>query len=873
MPPPPQFKNDAERQTYERARKRAQAEAGFFVHLMWYGIIIGFLFIINMMTVPGYLWVVWPALGWGFGLASHFSAVYGWRWVHDRVFQPAVAREVQREVLQEKEQLRTEKQASLDELTATFAHEIRNPIAAAKSLVQQMGEDPTSHENVEYAKVALDELARVERSVSHLLKYAKEEDYKFENVNLAWVLDGALTQMRSKLEANSVAVSRAYLSGPTVRADADKLRQVFSNIIDNAIDAMESTTGERRLEFAIQNNGAGMAAVRIRDNGCGIADDKIAKIFNPFYTSKTNGTGLGLGVAKKVIDSHRGTIEVHSKVGQGTEFVLAIPLSDSVRDNDDVVQSSAESPDIVGEAAAEPAPQNNAGNNNSGAATTPIIPLAAGGAVRADLEATKLKGRLLVVDDERGIVIALKGLFTKEGYEVETAESGEEALEKVKAGLFHVIITDLSMKGMSGLELLKHVRELDPACAVLMITAFGTQRIAVEAMKAGAEDYLPKPFDNDELRMKVRKVMETQLLKREHNQLLEQVRLETGVFENMVGRSRAMMRVFETIDKVAPTDVTVLIRGESGTGKELVARAIHFRSPRARKPFIAVNCAAFSRELVESELFGHEKGAFTGAVARREGKFEAANGGTLFLDEIGDMALETQAKLLRVLQEQVFERIGGNQPLSVDVRIIAATNQDLEAMIEQGKFREDLYYRLKVVEVRVPPVRERREDVPLMVQHFIAEARQRFSAPEKQLTPEAMRACVEAPWKGNARSLKAAIEQAVILSSGANITPEDLFAGSEPEGDHASAPAANASNHVAAASDNGESAMTFREAKEKFVGDWERDFFVRALRATGGNISRAAERTGMYRQSFQQKMRELGITLADIGLAPKSDAN
>jgi signal transduction histidine kinase len=389
MPPTPQFKNDAERQTYERARKRAQAEAGFFIHLMWYGIIIGFLFLINFVTSPfGYQWWMWPAMGWGFGIVSHFSAVYGWRWVHDRVFQPAVAREVQREVLQEKEQLRTEKQASLDELTATFAHEIRNPIAAAKSLVQQMGEDPTSHENVEYAKVALDELARVERSVSHLLKYAKEEDYKFENVNLAWVVDGALTQMRSKLEANSVMVSRAYLSGPTVRADADKLRQVFSNIIDNAIDAMESTTGERRLEFAIQNNGAGMAAVRIRDNGCGIADDKIAKIFNPFYTSKTNGTGLGLGVAKKVIDSHRGTIEVHSIVGQGTEFVLAIPLSDAVRDNDDVVQSSAvpttmapcatserpESPEIVGEAA-EPAQQNNVG----GASTTPIVPMAAGG--------------------------------------------------------------------------------------------------------------------------------------------------------------------------------------------------------------------------------------------------------------------------------------------------------------------------------------------------------------------------------------------------------------------------------------------------------------------------------------------------------------
>ena len=366
LPPPPQFKNDAERQAYDRARRRAAAEAGFYVHLMWYGIIIGFLFVINLLTggFGGYPWFIWPALGWGFGIASHFAAVYGWRWVHQRVFEPAIAREVNREVLQEKEQLRTEKQASLDELTATFAHEIRNPIAAAKSLVQQMGEDPTSHENVEYAKVALDELARVERSVSHLLKYAKEEDYKFENVNLAAVLDGALTQMRSKLEANSVAVSRAYLSGPTVRADADKLRQVFSNMIDNAIDAMESTKGERRLEFAIQNNGAGMAAVRIRDNGCGIADDKIAKIFNPFYTSKENGTGLGLGVAKKVIDSHRGTIQVHSTVGVGTEFVLEIPLSDAVRD---AAQSAADS---AGDEAAPQAPQN---PNGQADAVGPIV--------------------------------------------------------------------------------------------------------------------------------------------------------------------------------------------------------------------------------------------------------------------------------------------------------------------------------------------------------------------------------------------------------------------------------------------------------------------------------------------------------------------
>ncbi|HEY6394747.1 MAG TPA: HAMP domain-containing sensor histidine kinase [Candidatus Binataceae bacterium] len=346
----PVFKTDAERQAYERARKRAAAEAGFYVHLMWYGMVIGFLFLINLLTTS-YPWFLWPALGWGFGLASHFSAVFGWRWVHDRVFEPAIQREVQREVMQEKEVLRTEKQASLDELTATFAHEIRNPIAAAKSLVQQMGEDPTSHENVEYAKVALDELARVERSVSHLLKYAKEEDYKFENVNLAMVLDGALTQMRSKLEAKSVSVSRNYLSGPTVRADADKLRQVFSNMIDNAIDAMEGVASDRRIELAIINARSGMATVRIRDNGCGIAADKVSKIFNPFYTSKDNGTGLGLGVAKKVIDAHRGTIEVNSQAGAGTEFAVSVPLSDAVRDSR--VQEPPVGPEIQDQPAAD----------------------------------------------------------------------------------------------------------------------------------------------------------------------------------------------------------------------------------------------------------------------------------------------------------------------------------------------------------------------------------------------------------------------------------------------------------------------------------------------------------------------------------------
>ncbi|HLK87976.1 MAG TPA: sigma-54 dependent transcriptional regulator [Candidatus Binataceae bacterium] len=488
-----------------------------------------------------------------------------------------------------------------------------------------------------------------------------------------------------------------------------------------------------------------------------------------------------------------------------------------------------------------------------------------------------MKGRLLIVDDERGILVALKGLFGKEGYEVETAESAEEALARVKAGLFHVIITDLSLQGMSGLDLLRQVREIDPGCAVLMITAYGTQRIAVEAMKAGAEDYLPKPFDNDELRIKVRNVMEKQLLRRAYNRLLEQVNLESGRFAEMVGQSRAMMRVFETIEKVAPTDVTVLVRGESGTGKELVARAIHGHSPRRGRPFIPVNCAAFSRELVESELFGHEKGAFTGAVARREGKFEAAEGGTLFLDEIGDMSLETQAKLLRVIQEKRFERIGGNQSLIADVRIIAATNQNLEQMVAEGRFREDLYYRVKVVEIRVPALRERREDIAPLAMHFLEEASKHFGTPRKTLAPEAMRACVEHPWRGNVRSLKSAIEQAVILSAGDEIMPAELLGQFASEaagaGPCEAAPAEVAPSPAAgaAAVADGDGEMRFREAKEKFVGRWEREFIINALRSSGGNISRAAERAGMYRQNFQQKMRELGISIDDLGLKPQDN--
>jgi signal transduction histidine kinase len=319
----------SEDETLRRARRRAAAEVGFYTHLMSYLGVMAFLALINLFTTR-YPWFVWPALGWGLGLFSHYMAVFGSRMLRQRYFDPAVDREVRRE----KVVMQTEKQASIDELSSTIAHEIRNPIAAAKSLVQQMGEDPQSVENVEYAKVALGELDRVERRISHLLKYAKEEEYTFAPVNVATVVDAALTQMRAKLDAAKVSVVRNYIAGPTVLADSEKLRQVFANILDNAIDALDTVVEGRRVEVFIENgaraaaNGSrgDAATVRVRDNGCGIPADKVDRIFNPFFTTKEKGTGLGMAISRKIVEAHEGAIDVVSETGRGTEFLVTLPL-------------------------------------------------------------------------------------------------------------------------------------------------------------------------------------------------------------------------------------------------------------------------------------------------------------------------------------------------------------------------------------------------------------------------------------------------------------------------------------------------------------------------------------------------------------------
>lgn len=455
------------------------------------------------------------------------------------------------------------------------------------------------------------------------------------------------------------------------------------------------------------------------------------------------------------------------------------------------------------------------------------------------------KARVLVVEDERAIQLALSGLLARHGYEVVAKGNAAAALEVLKSEHIDLVLTDLSLgQGGSGMDVLAASKELRQETPVVMITAHGSEKVAVAAIKAGAEDYVPKPFDNDEIRVVVARALERTKLAREHRLLLDRVEREYG-FGALVGSGPAMQKVFDTIQKVAATDLTVLVRGESGTGKELVAQAMHQRGPRRARPFVAVNCAAISRELVESELFGHEKGAFTGADARRIGRFEAAEGGTIFLDEIGDMPPETQAKVLRVLQERELERVGGNQPLPIDVRVIAATHRDLEAEVDAGRFRQDLYYRLKVVQAVLPPLRERREDIPALCARFLAQLAERLDRPKKPIADAAVARLMGEAWPGNVRELRNTIERAAVMA-GAAIEVDDLDLGA---GD---APTIGAVP--------GES---FADAKKRAVVDFERRYILAALKEQGGNVTRAAEALGMVRQSLQHKIREVGLRSED----------
>jgi two-component system response regulator AtoC len=462
--------------------------------------------------------------------------------------------------------------------------------------------------------------------------------------------------------------------------------------------------------------------------------------------------------------------------------------------------------------------------------------------------------RVLVADDELNMRRVLEAMLRREGYDVITAANGVEAMGGMgtKGGV-HTVITDLKMPGLDGMGLLKRLSAEYPDVPVVMITAHGSVESAVEAVKLGAFDYLEKPFEQEQIRQVVAKAINTYALSRRDARPEEPS--GHGRFR-LVGQSPAIRTIYGVVEKVANTPSTVLISGESGTGKELIARALHENSSRHAGPFIKINCAAIPKTLMESELFGYDKGAFTGAVGAKPGRFELAHGGTLFLDEIGEIPIEMQVKLLRVLQESEFERVGGIKTIKVDVRLVTATNRDLLAEVGAGAFREDLFYRLNVVPIHIPPLRERREDIPLLADHFIAKFNDRLKKEIAAITPEAVERLVAYQWPGNIRELENLMERTVLFCEGPEIRVSDL----PPE--VAGAPASQAQSataHAAGEESPRPAPESLKEAVRAETERVERELIQRALDATGGNVTQAARKLKISRKSLQTKMKELGL--------------
>jgi nitrogen regulation protein NR(I) len=465
---------------------------------------------------------------------------------------------------------------------------------------------------------------------------------------------------------------------------------------------------------------------------------------------------------------------------------------------------------------------------------------------------------VLIVDDELNIRRVLAAMLKREGYDVTTAADGEQALAVLQKTQVHVVVTDLVMPRLGGLDLLRRASADFPDVPVIVITAHGTVDSAVQALKAGAFDYITKPFEQAELAKVIAKAA------RAHEIETHNVHGATeGVRPPLVGASSAMRQVYDVVGKVADSPSTVLITGESGTGKEVVARELHRNSSRHDKPLIKVNCAAIPKDLVESELFGYEKGAFTGAVGSKPGRFELADGGTLFLDEIGEIPVEMQVKLLRALQESEFERVGGIKTIHVDVRLIAATNRDLQGLIRDGRFREDLYYRLNVVPIALPPLRDRRDDIPLLVGHFLEKYNRRLGKKVERVEDEAMQLLLAYPWPGNIRELENLMERSVLFADDPVIRacalPEALR-------DHAPAPPTPAASIAPVASLAGAAAASGASMKEivrHAQAELEKELIGRALEETQGNVTRAAKRLQISRKSLQVKMKELGLRGTD----------
>ncbi len=710
-----------------------------------------------------------------------------------------------------------DRMAALGRLSAAIAHEIRQPLSAMTGALKALARlAPLDDDDQRLVQIVSRESQRLNQIITDFLEYSREKNYEFSDQNVVALLDETLMLFEHQPEFDSTyRIDRRY-SNAVVRArvDRNRLKQVFWNLLNNAVRAMPNG-GTITINLEAE---AVWMRISIRDTGIGIDPSEAARIFEPFQSSFVEGTGLGLAIVYQIVQAHGGRIHLDLRKGSGRG---------------------------IHHRAAEDGPRPSQSLNGSSARGR------SGSRHRNREGRAETMAHVLVVDDERSICELLEITFRKDGHRVELASSGEQAKRRLETQLFDIIVSDINMRDMSGVDLLRYAREVSPESVFLLITGVPTLGTAIDAVNFGADRYVVKGDTLiDELRQAVAKISESIELKKETGILRREIRRLTGL-DHIIGTSPKMREIFDLIQTIAPQTSRVLITGESGTGKELVARAIHENSARAKKPFITINCGAFPETLLESELFGYMKGAFTGAAENRRGLFQAAHGGTLFMDEIGNMSLTMQVKLYRVLQEGKVRPLGSTEEHDVDVRVIAATNKDFEKEIAEGRFREDLYYRLSVIPIHLPPLRERREDIPLLARSFLDRYRKSMSKAVEAIEPKAMERLEAYDWPGNVRELENTIERAVALETARWITVEGLperitryYQEHRPD-----------LKPVARDLLVPEGGMDL----EQKIGEIERAYLLAALESSGGVRVRASELLKMSYRSFRHYAKKHGV--------------
>ena len=716
------------------------------------------------------------------------------------------------------------RERELDRLKSEFlsavSHELRTPLTSIKGTLELLaggvlGE--TTDEQDRFLTVTRGECDRLIRLINDLLDLSQIESKRmqlqFRLLDVVETANQVMDSLRPLSEKKGVPLELKHPGKELeIIADRDKLKQILTNLVDNAIKFTE----EGSVTVSIIETPRDVQ-IAVQDTGCGIPEGKIPDLFSKFsqydgtHTRRSGGTGLGLSITKQLVELHGGRVEGTSEVGVGSCFTIILPrrvwvIVSAVPSETDAVHT-----DIIKDVLSEEA------------------------------------GKLLVVDDEVAVLAVVERYFQEEGYQVTAVQNPLEARDLFEKQEFDVVLSDLRMKDMDGLDLLREVRKLRPSVPFIIMTAHGSVQTATTAMKEGAFDYIVKPFEPGELKGLVKNAILTTRLLRENESLKWELDVKYN-FEHIVGESSAMTEVYELIRRTSSSSDTVLILGESGTGKELVAKAVHRSSPRSTGPFMTVNCAAIPKDLLESELFGYEKGAFTGATTARKGLFEASSGGSLFLDEIAEMPLELQAKLLRVLEEQKVRRVGGTKEKKINVRIITATNRDLKQSVKDGTFREDLFYRIHVLPIPLPPLRDRRDDISLLVKSFVERESETMGRPPISVSGEVLELFEQYQWPGNVRELENTIKRAIIMMDTDRLTMDAL-----PPDFREKSLSVKAGSMVGR--------LTYKDAKKRIIEGFDRMYLTRLLKEHGGVVTKASKAAGLHEKNLYSKLKELGIDL------------